>query len=271
MFDPAAIPATLRATRDALAARIEDAALSSSQPAQQSFYDGWLLRYSPGRAKRARSVNAIAAGRLPLGEKLAHCRDFYARHELPCVFRLTPFSLPADLDAQLAVAGYSAAEDTRVMTLELGNAADEVEVAAPAGALRDLDAGGFGAVLGELHELDATKRIAERERFARAALPGVYLAIFEGELPIACGSLIIEGDLAGIFGMVTQPARRGRGFATRIVAELLRRARGAAVRSVYLQVTASNTPARHMYRKFGFQDCYAYWYRYAPGTEESVR
>lgn len=268
MFDPAAIPAALRTTRDALAARIEDAALSSSQPAQQSIYDGWLLRYSPGRAKRARSVNAIAEGRLPMAEKIAHCKDFYARHGLPCIFRLTPFSLPADLDAHLGVAGYTAAEETRVMMLEPSGAS---EVAAPLCELRNLDAGEFGAVLGELHALDATKRVAERERFARAPLPGMYLAIFEAERPIACGSLVIDGELAGIFGMVTQPARRGCGFATRIVAELLQRARDARVRAAYLQVTASNTPARQLYRRFGFQDRYAYWYRYAPGTEESIR
>lgn len=268
MFDPTAIPESLRTTRDARAARIEDAALTSSQPSQQSLYDGWLLRYSPGRAKRARSVNAIAAGRLPLPEKLEHCRDFYARHGLPCVFRLTPFSLPADLDAQLAVAGFTAAEETRVMQLEPALA---VEVTAPVCEPRELDAGEFGAMLGDLHELDATRRAAERERFAHAALPGVYLAIFDGNQPIACGSLIIDGELAGIFGMVTRPAQRGHGLATRIVADLLLRARAAAVRTAYLQVAASNTPARQTYRKFGFQDCYAYWYRYAPGTEESVR
>jgi GNAT superfamily N-acetyltransferase len=271
VFDPAAIPESLRTTRDALAARIEDAALTSSQPAHQSFYDGWLLRYSPGRAKRARSINAIGAGRRPLAEKFAYCREFYARRGLPCIFRLTPFSLPDDLDARLAVAGYTAAEETRVMTLAMDNAAGTVEVTAPACELRSLDAGEFGAVLGELHELDATKRAAERERFARAPLSGVYLALYDSGRPIACGCLVIEGDLAGIFGMVTRPARRGHGFATRIVADLLPRARAAGVRRAYLQVTANNTAARQMYRRFGFQDCYAYWYRYAPGAEESAR
>ena len=54
MLDPASIPAPLRQTSDVLAARIEDASLAASQPAQQSFFDGWLLRYSPGKAKRAR-------------------------------------------------------------------------------------------------------------------------------------------------------------------------------------------------------------------------
>ena len=43
-----------------LLSRIEDAALNASAPPQQRWVDGWLLRYSPGRAKRARCVNAVA-------------------------------------------------------------------------------------------------------------------------------------------------------------------------------------------------------------------
>lgn len=265
MFDPAALPADLRTTRDASAARIEDAALTASQPSEQSFYDGWLLRYSPGRAKRARSVNAVAAGELALAEKLGYCRDFYARNGLPCVFRMTPFSQPAGLDAQLAAAGYAAAEESRVMTMALADAAGVV-TSGP--ALRELDADGFGAVLADLHELDATRRIAERDRIAHSALAGVYLAAFDGAAPIACGSLVVEGEVAGIFGMVTRAALRGRGLATHIVAALLQRARAAGVRTVYLQVDAGNAPARRAYSKFGFTDRYAYWYRYAPAAQE---
>src|SRR5688572_32318582 len=89
MLDPASIPAALRAHggRYTLAARIEDASISVSQPAQQSFFDGWLLRYSPGKAKRARSINSVGAGVLPLAEKLSHCLAFYRHHRLPCLFR----------------------------------------------------------------------------------------------------------------------------------------------------------------------------------------
>jgi GNAT superfamily N-acetyltransferase len=267
VFDPAAIPDDLRLTRDALAARVEDAALTASQPSQQSIYDGWLLRYSPGRAKRARSVNAVAAGELPLEEKIAHCIAFYARHGLPCVFRLTPFSQPTGLDAALGTAGFTAAEETRVMTLALadagGFAASEV--------LRELDAAGFGAVNADLHELDATRRAAEGDRITRSPLAGIYLAAFDGDSPVACGSLVVDGDLAGVFGMVTRPALRGRGLATRIVAALLERARDAGVRTAYLQVDAANAPARRAYSKFGFADRYAYWYRYAPAAEETHR
>ena len=35
--------------------RVEEIGLNALQTQQQLFYDGWLLRLSPGKAKRARS------------------------------------------------------------------------------------------------------------------------------------------------------------------------------------------------------------------------
>ncbi|MGH6622615.1 MAG: GNAT family N-acetyltransferase, partial [Burkholderiaceae bacterium] len=90
MFDPASIPLALRSAYPPIAARIEDAALTASQPRQQTFYDGWLLRHSPGKARRARSVNTLAAGALPLAEKIAYSEVFYAQNDLPCIYRITP-------------------------------------------------------------------------------------------------------------------------------------------------------------------------------------
>ena len=37
--------------------RVEEVGLNGLQTQRQLFYDGWLLRISPGKAKRARSVN----------------------------------------------------------------------------------------------------------------------------------------------------------------------------------------------------------------------
>ena len=48
--------------------RIEECGLNASAPPQQRLVDGWLVRFSPGKAKRARCVNAVAAGRLPLAD-----------------------------------------------------------------------------------------------------------------------------------------------------------------------------------------------------------
>src|SRR5687767_11147043 len=53
-----------------LLTRAEDAGLNASAPPQQLWLDGWLVRFSPGKAKRARCINALAGGRLSVGHKL---------------------------------------------------------------------------------------------------------------------------------------------------------------------------------------------------------
>ncbi len=46
-MSPDALPETLLS-------RIEDAGINASAPPQQRWVDGWLVRCSPGKAKRAR-------------------------------------------------------------------------------------------------------------------------------------------------------------------------------------------------------------------------
>lgn len=265
MLDLTSIPEALRTAHGAALARIEDATLTASQPREQAFYDGWLLRYANGKAKRARSVNLTGPGELPLDEKLAYCADFYARRGVPFILRLTPFSQPSGADQALAQAGYIAAEDTRVMVLALSEAN---RVPAPQGTLVTLDRAEFGAALASLHGLDPQRAEVERDRYARSALDGIYLAVRAGERIIACGSAAIDGERAGIFGMVTAAECRGRGLATRILVELLHQARAQGCTTGYLQVDAGNAPARRAYSKFGFRDGYAYWYRFPPAAEE---
>jgi ribosomal protein S18 acetylase RimI-like enzyme len=265
VLDLESIPETLRSTHDAAYARIEDAALTASQPREQAIYDGWLLRYANGKAKRARSVNLIAAGERPLEEKLLHCADFYRRHEVPFILRLTPFSRPAGVDAALDRLGYVASEDTRVMVAPVAASWPTVPTV-PGVEVELVDRAAFGAVLADLHGLDPERAAGERARFAHSVVDGVHLVIRDGaRRPVACGSAVVDGDLAGIFGMVTASSHRGRGLATRILAELLSRARARECSTAYLQVEAGNTPARRAYSKFGFRDGYAYWYRRPPG------
>jgi len=64
-------------------ARVEEAALNALQTRRQLFYDGWLLRLSPGAAKRARSVNAHFGSTRPVGQKIAYCERLYAARDLP--------------------------------------------------------------------------------------------------------------------------------------------------------------------------------------------
>jgi GNAT superfamily N-acetyltransferase len=268
MFDPARVPAGLCAADDALGARIEDAGLTSSQPPQQAIYDGWLLRTSPGKAKRARSVNAIGAGRQSLDEKLPFVASFYRRVGLPCLYRITPYSQPAALDGALDRAGYVACDESRVMMVELPAAG---VVAAAPGAMDVVDAKAFSEIVGRLRDAPAAQIAAESQRMANCLLPTRLFVLHEEAVPIACGCVVIDGECAGVFNMVTASGQRGRGHATALVRELLQAARVAGARIAYLQVDAANAPARHVYGKFGFRDRYAYWYRAAPPEEGQTR
>src|SRR5204863_9630927 len=98
-----------------LLARIEEAGLNASAPPQQRLVDGWLLRFSPGKAKRARCLNAISAGLLPLDRKLALCQSVFDEVALPMLVRITPFSEPEGLDGALERRGMRRIDDTRVM------------------------------------------------------------------------------------------------------------------------------------------------------------
>jgi len=265
MFDPAGLPAELRRADDSLGGRSEDAGITSSQPPEQTIYDGWLLRYSPGKAKRARSVNAIAAGARTLDEKLAHVEAFYERVGLPCVFRITPYTQPPPLDAALADHGFLAREESRVMWTELQKASGPVT---QAGRFTTLSGPEFADLVARLRGSPPAQAAAERQRIAHLALPALYTGLMLGDQPVSSGCVVIDDDVAGIFNMVTTPEQRGQGHATAIVEHLLQHASAAGARWAYLQVDAANAAARGVYRKFGFRDRYAYWYRARPPQGE---
>ena len=64
---------------------------------------------------------------------------------------------------------------------------------------------------------------------------------------------------AGVHGMRTAPAYRGKGHASAILAALGRAARDRGVTRVFLQVEEAN-PARRIYRAAGFSPAWRYHY-----------
>ena len=72
-----------------LVEQVELAGLRASQPPEQAEIDGWLLRCLPGKAKRARCVNALQAGERSLDDKLAECARLFREAGLPLYMRIT--------------------------------------------------------------------------------------------------------------------------------------------------------------------------------------
>jgi GNAT superfamily N-acetyltransferase len=246
------------------ARRIEEAGLNALQTQRQLFYDGWLLRVSPGKAKRARSVNAHFGSTLPLDRKIAHCESVFSQHGLPILFRMTPFDRPAGLEDALAARGYVAFEETLVQARAL-EAAPEVPDCDPGVALSAPDAQAFVDAVTDLRHSTPQQRDAHFERIAHSPLGKRFVVVRDGERVVCTAQVAVEGELAGIYDVVTAEDARGRGHATLACAWLMSWAWQHGAHAAYLQVSADNAPALAIYRKLGFATLYTYHYRGMPG------
>ena len=245
------------------ARRLEELSLNSSAPPGQLLYDGWLLRFSPGKAKRARSVNAVYPSRLPVEEKIAHCERVYGEQGLPAIFRISEHTQPPSLDATLAARGYESFNPT------------EVHAAPVDPALARRARGGEPAPGGVVRHGGGPARLPRRPTAApisrgwpRCRSPMRPVAVLEAGVPMATGLAIFEDAHVGLFDVVTREGARRRGFARTIVAALLRWGRERGARQAYLQVEEGNAPALALYGGFGFAPAYRYWYRGRPGETQ---
>ena len=241
--------------------RIEDAGLNASAPPQQRWIDGWLVRFSPGKAKRARCINALADGRLPLAERLAVCEAVFAAATLPLFVRITPFTQPAKLDAWLEQRGFFRIDDTCVMAAaELPQPPEPIP---PSLGLHRLSTTDYAEQVGRLRGSSPEQRLAHAQRLAASPVPyqGWALRRREDGQLLACGQMAAEADMVGLYDVFTDPLHRGQGLARQLCGHLLGMARQTGARVAYLQVDASNEAARAVYRRLGFADAYSYHYR----------
>jgi GNAT superfamily N-acetyltransferase len=237
-----------------LSLRAELAGLDASAPPQQADIDGWLIRLSPGKAKRSRCINALREGSLPLDDLLARCQQAYDAAGLPLAIRVTPWSQPADLDAHLAAKGWGAFDAADVMVM------DRLAPEPAPVALQRLDAAAYAATIGALRGSSPTAIAAQAERIANApvAYQGFALNAADGSL-LACGQMVVDGDIVGLYDIASAVERHGHG--ERLCRALLALAHAQGARQAYLQVGSDNAVAQRLYTRLGFVFAYRYHYR----------
>lgn len=82
----------------------------------------------------------------------------------------------------------------------------------------------------------------------------VFFAVDEGR-PVGCVALVLMDDGGfELAKMAVDESSQGRGHAKALMSACIERARAAGVWRLYLESNASLTPARALYRAFGFQD-----------------
>jgi ribosomal protein S18 acetylase RimI-like enzyme len=266
MTSPSDFPPQPLLHGDDLLSRIEDAGLNASAPTQQRWLDGWLVRLSPGKARRARCINALAPGRLPLADKLALAGVAFAEAGLPLLFRITRFTQPAGLDGQLADLGFTVLDPTRVMVkpvLETRPAAP----LPPGLVFEPLDAPAYALTVGALRDSPPGECAAHAHRLAHSPVPyrGYVLRDAATSQVLACGQFAREGEFVGLYDVFTHPQARSRGLASLLCERLLGISAKEGANQAYLQVAGDNDAAVRVYRRLGFVDGYGYHYRQPPG------
>ena len=246
---------------DKLAPRAELAGLNASAPPQQAEVDGWMIRLSPGKAKRSRCVNALAAGRTALPDLIARCRKAFASAGLPLIIRVTPYSQPADLDRQLAAMGWFDFDFADVMLRPNLDGMTEWSSLATV-RLRHVDGEHYARVVGHLRGSSEQAIAAHAQRMLHAAVEyqGFLLQDETGGL-LACGQIVVEDAIVGIYDVFTPPELRGQGHAETLCRALLQQARLQGAVEAYLQVGTENHAAKRLYARLGFQFGYRYHYR----------
>ena len=247
--------------------RVEDAGLNASAPPQQRWLDGWLVRHLPGKARRARCINAVAMGRLPLDQKLTMVADVYRQSGLPLLFRLTRFTQPPTLDDELAARGYAQVDTTRVMILADLPAPRPVKP--PSGThWTMLDGDSFAHAVGVLRGSARQHVDSHALRLRHSPVPYFGHALRrEGDGAIlACGAVAREAELVGLYDVITSESSRNQGLSGLLCEHMLSTCALMDAKVAYLQVDAENQPALRVYQRLGFADAYRYHYRDAPAS-----
>lgn len=247
--------------------RVEDAGLNAAAPPQQRWLDGWLVRALPGKARRARCINALAPGRLPVHQKLALAAEVYRGAGLPMIFRLHRFTQPQGLDAELERLGWPVVDHTTVMIRpDLRGLSPR---ALPKGVeLVALDGAAFARAVGALRASPPDQIEGHALRLQHSPVPyrGHVLRRRADGSVIACGQTAREGSMVGLYDVFTHPEARNQGLAALLCERLLSLSAADGADIGYLQVDAANEPALAVYRRLGFQPAYGYHYRDAPGA-----
>ena len=211
---------------------------------------GWLVPLEAGTIGRAKSAVPLShdVGPQAIGAIEAAYRD----QGLPPAFRVADLPGLASVQAELAARSYQPLDASLFKVGEVSRLGAFSE--SYGRLLRRPDAAWINVFLGDgFDPADGAYRI---EALGRAAT--AYGAAGDGAATEAVGVVSFGEAWAGVHGMRTAPAHRGKGHAAAVLAALGRAAADKGLTRVCLQVTEANETARRLYRRAGFTRAWRY-------------
>jgi GNAT superfamily N-acetyltransferase len=241
--------------------QVEETELNAWPALKEIYLDGWVVRFSGGVSRRANSANPLSLGSRGGDALIAACESHYRRHNLPTLFRIVSL-LDPDLDARLAARGYTAEGETATLH---GDIAAVPAAADPQVTLLPRPRRRWFAAMAALQDHGPAHARAYRRIVSRIAIPARFAMLIDDGAPAALAYGVMQHGLLCFESVVTDRARRRRGYSRRVLAALAAWGRQEGATGVCLQVQADNAPALPLYRSIGLTtELYRYHYRRQP-------
>jgi len=239
----------------------EELSLNALPASQTQFYDGWILRFTPGSGyNRANSVNMLYPSILDLQEKITECENRYFERGQPAVFKITD-GLDTEVEKALIDRGYGIVSPTYLMTADLSGTQFELQ---PSGdcIISDCINEEWSNTYFSLSSYSDENEIAVMKQIHEGIKVGIVSGtLVKNGIATACGFCTLERGYAGLFNVVVGEQWRGMGFGREICRSLLSAVKSKGANTAYLQVVKENRIAVGMYEKLRFNTLYSYWYR----------
>ncbi|HYH02631.1 MAG TPA: GNAT family N-acetyltransferase [Bacillota bacterium] len=238
---------------------LEELSLNAWPSLQTKLYDGWVLRFANGYTKRSNSINPLYPSKLPLEQKLDFCEQVYSQQNLPTIFKLTPASLPLEIDELLAQRNYTRLDETSVRLLSMGQYQPRnlegiwIE--------RAFDSAWQESFFQCVNLEKGVWRETARQILQNILGDVIVVRKMIDRKTVGCGYGAIENGYMGIFDIIVAENYRGKGYGRDLLDGILGAALQRKVQQAYLSVVVGNTLAENLYQSLGFREVYRYWYR----------
>jgi GNAT superfamily N-acetyltransferase len=237
--------------------RLEAASMAAWPGLGEIRLGGWVARHGAGHTRRCNSISVLTAE--PRGAELLAAGEAYlAEHGAAATVRIADYAgAPRDLFEE---AGYGAPFDTTVTLvspLDRPLPAWQAEIAEGPPGVAWLDA------KDRLNGESEADNAARRAILARITVPVAYGGVRGDDGAYASlAYMALDGDVASLNMVVTDPAQLGRRLAEQVCGALMAWARTRGARTACLQCKEDNLPARRLYARLGFgEPLYRYSYR----------
>ncbi|MBK5259971.1 MAG: GNAT family N-acetyltransferase [Thermoanaerobaculia bacterium] len=197
--------------------------------------------------------NGIAITRLGADPDAAIQRTIALFDGHPFRWWLLPSNEPADLETRLQTHGFKHVYDAGEMWLGIDTF---VEAPIPSGlriepATDAAQLDSWAAIIMSAFERPAGEAAIWAGAYERMGFDGpwFHFVAYEGRVPVATTSVLLAGELAGIYHVATMSTARGRGIGAAITRAALRFAFDRGAREAVLQ---SSEMGEGVYRSIGF-------------------